>query len=368
MAGEAVAVAEVEMKEEENQQTISNGKSEINKKSEKKESSSSSIASLRELYMLADKSDLLVMCVGFVAAAMNGLGDPILIVLFSNSLSALSDPNDAIRVMSKIALIFVGVGAALQVAATIQYVCFTRVAKNLTLRMRKKWYAALLRQETCWFDENNPSGLAAKMAATMMTYEQGLGGQLGIGVQFLSGFVGSVIIAFYFNAYVALLTVATMPLCSLAMWYMLKLNDDAAESKERCYSRANSLAYEAFVGLKTVLSLNCSDKIQKKYEEATNEARKAGIVRSIKVGFATGSMLTTMNLMYLAITLFGGWALSVQVRWYTSDQRIIEDSTPPTYTTLSLPVLTLNVCYLDLLFLLLMFCWWVWLDVNTCMA
>lgn len=129
----------------------------------------------------------------------------------------------------------------------------------------------------------------------MLTYEQGLGGQLGIGVQvgislsidrsisiyfhvrgslngkdsthlnltlillleiawvcgvwcvsccchiflqFLSGFVGSVIIAFYFNAYVALLTVATMPLCSLAMWYMLKLNDDAAESKERYkYSR-----------------------------------------------------------------------------------------------------------------------------------
>ena len=123
------------------------------------------------------------------------------------------------------------------------------------------------------------------------------------------------------------------------------------------------------MGLKTVLSLNCSDKIQKKYEEATNEARKAGIVRSIKVGFATGSMLTTMNLMYLAITLFGGWALSVQVRWYTSDQRIIEDSTPPNlYYSLSS---SLNPkCVLlgpDFCFLLV-FCWWVWLDVNTCMA
>ena len=137
MAGEAVA-EEVEMKEKENQQRVSNGKSGEEMNKNKNKESSSSVASLRELYMLADKSDLLVLCLGFVAAALNGLGDPILIVLFSNSLSALSDPKDAIRVMSKIALIFVGVGAALQVAATIQYICFTRVAKNLTLRMRKK--------------------------------------------------------------------------------------------------------------------------------------------------------------------------------------------------------------------------------------
>ena len=302
------------MKEEKAQvdavQAVANGKE---KKKKKEEEDETSIASLREVYMLADKSDLLVLCCGVVFAAINGLGDPVLIVLFSNSLSALTDPKDAVRVMSKIALIFVGVGAGLQVAATIQYICFTRVAKNLTIRMRKRWYAALLRQETRWFDENNPSGLAAKMAATMLSYEQGLGGQLGLGVQFFSGFLGSVIIAFVFNAYVALLTVAAMPLCSLSMWYMLKLNDQAMESKERCYSKANALAYEAFVGLKTVLSLNGAEKIAKKYEEATNEARKAGILRSIKVGFATGSMLTTMNIMYLAITLFGGWALSVQI-------------------------------------------------------
>ncbi|MAD20250.1 MAG: hypothetical protein CMJ52_08725, partial [Planctomycetaceae bacterium] len=233
---------------------------------------------------------------------------------FSESLSALTDPKDALRVMSRIALIFLGVGAVLQVAATIQYVCFSKVAKTLSHRMRMAWYRALVRQDMAWFDQNDPSGLAAKMASSMMTYEQGMGGQLSLGVQFLSGFIGSVIIAFVFNAYISLITVATMPLCALSMAYLLKLNDQAAESKDEAYAKANSLAHEAFVGLKTVLSLNAGRRLEDKYSAATDVARKAGITRSVKVGFANGSMLSTFNVMYLAITLFGGWALAKQIR------------------------------------------------------
>ena len=67
-----------------------------------------------------------MLALGVVAALVNGLGDPILIVLFSSSLSALADPKEALKEMSEVALIFLYVGGGLMLAAFVQYVCFTK--------------------------------------------------------------------------------------------------------------------------------------------------------------------------------------------------------------------------------------------------
>ncbi len=221
-------------------------------------------AALRDVYMMATREDYLLLALGSVAALANGLGDPILIVLFSSSLSALSNPADALSEMGRIALIFVGVGACLLVAASVQFVCFTKVANRLSVRMQRAWYAALLRQDVAWFDANNPSGLSAKISSSILTFEEGLGGKLGMAVQFAAGFVGALVIGFYYNAYVALITLAGMPLCAAALAWLLRLNGDDAEKKGQAYARANALAYETFKGLKTVLSLNAAAKMEQK--------------------------------------------------------------------------------------------------------
>ena len=67
-----------------------------------------------------------MLALGVVAALVNGLGGPVLIVLFSSSLSALADPKEALKEMSQVALIFLYVGGGLMLAAFVQYVCFTK--------------------------------------------------------------------------------------------------------------------------------------------------------------------------------------------------------------------------------------------------
>ena len=180
--------------------------------------------------------------------------------------------------------------------------------------MRKAWFKSLLAQNIEWFDCNNPSGLSAKISSSIVTYEEGLGGKLGMGVQFFAGFIGALVIGFVYNAYVSLLTLAALPLVAASLSYLVKLNEEAANASEQAYSEANGIAHESFAGLKTILALNASKTVKKKYEDATSKAKKAGIGRSAKLGFANGSMLSTFNIMYMAITLFGGWALSSQIR------------------------------------------------------
>ncbi|UPR04558.1 ABC transporter [Chloropicon primus] len=281
---------------------------------EKTEGETEGQCSVKDLFMEAEKKECVLLAVGLLFALVNGLGDPLMIVLFSESMSALSDPEDTLKVMSEVAILFVILGGILQVAASIQYGCFSRVAKTLSIRMRKKWMRSLLKQDIAYFDKNDASALPGKMSSTMVSFEEGIGAKLGLGLQFFSGFLAGVIIAFVYNAYVALITIAAMPLVAGSGAWLVKVNTEAAEKKDKCYSKANALAYETFKGLKTVLSVNGSGKMERRYMEATREAKKAGIGRSFHVGVANGSMLSTFNLMYLAITVFGGWALSHQIK------------------------------------------------------
>ena len=306
---------------------------------EDKEEEEAGIAAVGDLFMLAESKEYLFLLCGLFFALVNGLGDPLMIVLFSESLSALSDPDDTLKVMGELAILFVILGAVLQVAASFQYYCFTRVAKTLSLRMQKKWLRALLRQDPGWFDrkENDPGALPGKMSSSMVSFEEGVGCKLGLGLQFFSGFIAGLVIAFVFNPYVSLITIAAMPLVAGAGAFLVKVNTEAAEVTEKAYARANALAYETFKGLKTVLSVNGSSLMEEKFKAATEDAKKAGIKRSLKVGFANGSMLSTFNIMYLAITLFGGWALSYQIERNGCDP---SGSMSPRYkcTSFSLPM------------------------------
>ena len=77
-------------------------------------------ATLRETFMHATRQDFLLLFVGAVAALLNGVGDPLLIVLFAGSLSAMTDTDKVMETMKMIAILFVGIGFGLQIVGTVQ--------------------------------------------------------------------------------------------------------------------------------------------------------------------------------------------------------------------------------------------------------
>ena len=295
-------------------------------------------ATLRETFMHATRQDFLLLFVGAVAALLNGVGDPLLIVLFAGSLSAMTDTDKVMETMKMIAILFVGIGFGLQIVGTVQYLCYVKVSSRLSRKMRKAWYAALMRQDIGWYDDpgNNPAGLAAKMPSAMLTYEEGLGAKLAMGIQFFSGFATSIIVALMYNFYITLLTLGLMPLIAVSLAWLVKLNSEQAQVKNRAYGAASAVAHESFTGLRTILSLGACGSFKKKYEASTEEARRVGVYTSLKLGIANGAMLASFNLLFMTIGLFSGWALQKQVN-ETGCNPAHGPGLPPTLNTLSIP-------------------------------
>mmetsp|Transcript_8850 Transcript_8850/g.26737 ORF Transcript_8850/g.26737 Transcript_8850/m.26737 type:complete len:1349 (-) Transcript_8850:785-4831(-) len=295
-------------------------------------------ATLRETFMHATRQDFLLLFVGAVAALLNGVGDPLLIVLFAGSLSAMTDTDKVMETMKLIAILFVGIGFGLQIVGTVQYLCYVKVSSRLSRKMRKAWYAALMRQDIGWYDDpgNNPAGLAAKMSSAMLTYEEGLGAKLAMGIQFFSGFAMSIIVALMYNFYITLLTLGLMPLIAVSLAWLVKLNSEQAQVKNRAYGAASAVAHESFTGLRTILSLGACGSFKKKYEASTEEARRVGEYTSLKLGIANGAMLASFNLLFMTIGLFSGWALQKQVN-ETGCDPAHGPGFPPTLNTLSIP-------------------------------
>ena len=93
---------------------------------------------------------------------------PIYAILFGEVLGLLSDPVEAARNESIwYSLMFLVLGVVVGLAMFIQIAMFTVAGENLTLRMRKLAFAAMLKQEMGWFDQpnNNTGALCSRLSA-----------------------------------------------------------------------------------------------------------------------------------------------------------------------------------------------------------
>ena len=120
-------------------------------------------------------------------------------------------------------------------------------------------------------------------------------------------------LGFFFNVYVSCVIFACVPLIGYAGMLLVQVNQEAADFKDKSYSRANAVAYEVLGSLRTLLSFNGTTAVANKYYKETEDAEVVGINRSKLIGFANGLMMASFILMYMAITLFGTWMLSKQV-------------------------------------------------------
>ena len=97
-----------------------------------------------------------------------GASMPIYAILFGEVLGLLSDPVEAARNESIwYSLMFLLLGVVVGLAMFIQIAMFTVAGENLTLRMRKLAFAAMLKQEMGWFDQpnNNTGALCSRLSA-----------------------------------------------------------------------------------------------------------------------------------------------------------------------------------------------------------
>ncbi|NWX59965.1 MDR1 protein, partial [Promerops cafer] len=281
-------------------------------------------------FRYADGVDVLLMVVGLVAAAANGTGMPLMIIIFGEMTNSFvlsgvqsngkkfelnfstyrlsSCPSDlGVDIegeMTKFAYYYVGIGFAVFILSIIQVWTFLVTATRQTARIRQKFFFAVLHQEMAWFDTTQIGTLNTRLTDDINTIREGIGDKISIFLQFFSTFVSGLIIGFIYGWKLTLVVMSVSPLlaASAAVWSTLLASLTAKELS--AYAKAGAVAEEILTAIRTVVAFNGQQKALERYDANLEMAKRVGMKKSITTN-------TCLGLSQFFI--FGSYALAF---WY----------------------------------------------------
>uniref|UniRef100_A0A8C0ZHL9 ABC-type xenobiotic transporter n=1 Tax=Cyanistes caeruleus TaxID=156563 RepID=A0A8C0ZHL9_CYACU len=280
-------------------------------------------SNLHLIFCYADGVDVLLMIVGLVAAAANGTGMPLMIIVFGemtnsfvlsgmqsnvNTSSCLPNPGwghvGFFFLYPRFAYYFVAIGFAVFILSMIQVWTFLVAAARQTARIRKMFFFAVLHQEMAWFDTTQIGTLNTRLTDDINTIREGIGDKISIFLQFFSTFVSGLIIGFIYGWKLALVVTSVSPLlaASTAIWSTLLASLTAKELS--AYAKAGAVAEEILTSIRTVVAFNGQQKALEKYDANLETAKRVGMKKSITTN-------TCLGLSQFFI--FGSYALAF---WY----------------------------------------------------
>ncbi|OXB55066.1 hypothetical protein ASZ78_012086, partial [Callipepla squamata] len=277
-------------------------------------------------FRYADWVEILLMVVGLIAAAANGTGLPLMIIIFGDmtNVFVLSGVNSSVSEdtsvnnsscqptpgvdieaeMARFAYYYVGIGFAVLILSTIQVWTFLIAATRQTSRIRRKFFFAVLHQEMAWFDSTQIGTLNTRLTDDINTIHEGIGDKICIFVQFFSTFLAGIIIGFIHGWKLTLVILSVSPLlaASAAVWSTLLASLTAKELS--AYAKAGAVAEEVLTAIRTVVAFNGQQKALAKYDANLEAARRVGVKKSIT---------TNTSLGVSQFLIFGSYALAF---WY----------------------------------------------------
>uniref|UniRef100_A0A8B9SH53 ABC-type xenobiotic transporter n=1 Tax=Anas platyrhynchos TaxID=8839 RepID=A0A8B9SH53_ANAPL len=265
-------------------------------------------------FRYADWLDILLMVVGLIAAAANGTGLPLMIIVFGDMTNSFVLINSSIcpsipgidieAEMTKFAYYYVGIGFAVLILSMIQVWTFLVAATRQSARIRQKFFFAVLHQEMAWFDSTQIGTLNTRLTDDINTIHEGIGDKICIFVQFFATFLAGIIIGFIHGWKLTLVILSVSPLlaASAAVWSTLLASLTAKELS--AYAKAGAVAEEILTAIRTVVAFNGQQKALAKYDANLELARSVGVKKSIT---------TNVSLGVSQFLIFGSYALAF---WY----------------------------------------------------
>uniref|UniRef100_A0A3B3S482 ATP-binding cassette, sub-family B (MDR/TAP), member 5 n=1 Tax=Paramormyrops kingsleyae TaxID=1676925 RepID=A0A3B3S482_9TELE len=231
-----------------------------------------------QLYRFAKPLDIILMIVGLICAAANGVALPLMCVVFGQMTDSFVQSGQPLNLtggnfweLASIAVLILG---------TFQVMLFLLAATRQTKRI-------------LYLDTSD-----------INTINDGLGDKICLFVQFFCTFIAGLIIGFINGWKLTLVILAVSPLLagSAAVWS--KIIASLTSKELSAYAKAGAVAEEILVAIRTVVAFNGQKKAVEKYESNLEEAKNFGVKKAITTNAAMG--LTQF-------IIFGTYALAF---WY----------------------------------------------------
>ncbi|XP_073227032.1 ABC transporter B family member 11-like [Cicer arietinum] len=198
-----------------------------------------------KLFSFADSWDYLLMFVGTISAVGNGVSMPLIAIIIGDAIDAFGrnvNTKQVVHEVSKVSLKFAFSGAAAFFAAFLQVACWMITGERQAARIRALYLKAILRQDISFFDKETNSGeVVGRMSGDTVLIQEAMGEKVGKFIQYVSSFLGGLVVAFIKGWLLTLVLLSSLPLLVLSGSIMSFVFAKMASRGQAAYSEAATI-------------------------------------------------------------------------------------------------------------------------------
>ncbi|KAH9257714.1 hypothetical protein BASA81_004172 [Batrachochytrium salamandrivorans] len=282
------------------------------------------MVSFRQMFRFATGLDYLLITVGALCGMANGGAMAGFSVILGSIFDALNGTNpDA---ASEVSVLFVYLACGMFVTATLQVATFTSVSERMTIKLRQKYLASVLKQDIGFFDDAALSGsISSQVAENSLLFREALGEKFGSMFQFVAMFVGGMVVGFLYLWQLCLVILAIGPLLMLSGYFMAKSITELVNGQLESYAAAGQIAEETFTLIRTVTSFGMQEHQIAKYESELDKSAVKQTEQGRSFGLGFGSTMFVYFSSY-AIALYVGGLLITQSKVDLANQYPLSSS------------------------------------------
>ncbi|KAG4401519.1 hypothetical protein AAZX31_02G008000 [Glycine max] len=283
-------------------ETSTNGeKREKGKQKEKPET-----VPFHKLFAFADSTDILLMAVGTIGAIGNGLGLPLMTLLFGQMIDSFGSNQQNTHVVeevSKVSLKFVYLAVGSGMAAFLQVTSWMVTGERQAARIRGLYLKTILRQDVAFFDkETNTGEVIGRMSGDTVLIQDAMGEKVGKFLQLIATFIGGFVIAFVRGWLLTVVMLSTLPLLALSGATMAVIIGRMASRGQTAYAKAAHVVEQTIGSIRTVASFTGEKQAVSSYSKFLVDAYKSGVHEGSTAGAGLGTVM---------LVIFCGYALAV---------------------------------------------------------
>ncbi|KPJ08553.1 Multidrug resistance protein 2 [Papilio machaon] len=245
-----------------------------------------------------------------LCSLLSGFAMPLFAVIMGDFLGALSNTNidEVFAAIERYAIIFVVIGVISGIVNFIVVYYYGVAGECLTTRLRLLLFTNLLRQEIAYFDDkaNSTGALCARLSGEAAAVQGATGQRIGTVLQAIGTVIFSVALALYYQWQVGLISMCSVPLMAIVLYYESKFANTATFGSTKSMEASSKLAVEAVANVRTVASLGREEMVVKEYSThllpALIRAKKTSHWRGIVFGLSR----SIFNFAYAASLFYGG--------------------------------------------------------------
>ncbi|CAM0948557.1 unnamed protein product [Alopecurus aequalis] len=261
------------------------------------------------LFRYADRTDLLLMLVGTVAALANGASQPLVTVIFGDIIDDFggATTDNVLHRVNKAVLSFVYLGIGTALVSFLQVACWTITGERQATRIRSLYLKSVLRQDISFFDIEMTTGqIVSRMSGDTVLVQDAIGEKVGKFLQLVATFIGGFVVAFVKGWLLSLVMLACIPPVVVAGGAVAKVLSTISSKGQASYGDAGNVVEQTIGAIKTVVSFNGEKHAMGAYNKCIHKAYKTTVEEGLANGFGMGSVFFIFFSSYGLAIWYGG--------------------------------------------------------------